>query len=82
MSAQDSHTANELLTIDQAANLLNIQPSSVQRAIWCGTLPTVGTDAVWPHSQRRLRRRDVETYAANRKTWKSKSPWPPGTTIH
>ncbi len=82
MSAQDSHAADELLTIDQAAALLNIHPKSVQRAIWRGALPTVGVEAVWPHSQRRLRRRDIERYAANRKTWKGRSPWPPVTTIH
>ena len=73
MSAQSSHAADELLTIDQAAELLNIQPKSVQRAIWRGALPTVGVEAVWPHSQRRLRRPDIERYAATRKTWKSKA---------
>ncbi len=79
MSEQDSYATTELLTIDEAAMLLNIQPKSVQRAIGRGALPTIG---VGPHSQRRLRRADVEGYAAKRKTWKSKSPWPPGTTIH
>ncbi len=82
MSAQQSHTAAELLTIDQAAVVLNIQPTSVQRAIWRGALPTVGVEAVWPHSRRRLRRPDVERYAANRKTWKGKRLWPPGIAAH
>ena len=78
MRAQPSHTADDLLTIDQAAVVLNIHPKSVQRAIWRGALPTVGVDAVWPHSRRRLRRRNVEHYAANRKTWKGKHRWPVG----
>ena len=82
MSAQNSHAADELLTIDEAAVVLNIQPKSVQRAIWRGALPTVGVEAVWPRSQRRLRRPDVEGYAAKRKTWKRKGPWPSSPTIH
>ncbi len=76
MSALEDYSADELLTIEEAAALLNIHPKSVQRAIWRGALPTVGVEAVWPHSQRRLRRPDVERYASNRKTWKSKNPWP------
>ena len=79
MSEQDCYATTELLTIDEAAMLLNIQPKSVQRAIRRGALPTIGGE---PHSQRRLRRADVERYAANRKTWRSKAPWPPGKTIH
>ena len=82
MRAQQLHTADELLTINQAAVVLNIHPKSVQRAIWRGALPTVGVEAIWPHSRRRLRRRDVERYAANRKTWKGKRPWPSGMTAH
>ncbi len=78
MRAKHNHTADELLTIDQAAVVLNIHPKSVQRAIWRGALPTVGVEAVWPHSRRRLRRRDVEHYAANRTTWKGKRLLPPG----
>ena len=78
MHTQQRHTADELLTIDQAAVVLNIHPKSVQRAIWRGALPIVGVEAIWPHSRRRLRRRDVERYAANRKTWKGKRRWPSG----
>ena len=74
MSVQQHHVADELLTIVQAAVVLNIQPTSVQRAIWRGALPTVAVEAVWPRSQRRLRRVDLEVYAAKRKTWKSKTP--------
>ena len=73
MRTEHNHTADELLTIDQAAVVLNVHPKSVQRAIWRGALPTVGVEAVWPHSQRRLRRPDIERYAATRKTWKSKA---------
>ena len=82
MNAQDSYPADELLTIDQAAELLHIQPKSVQSAIRRGALPAGGTTATWPGSDQWLRRPDVEAYAVNRKTWKSKVPWPPGTTIH
>ena len=82
MSAQDNHAADELLTIDQAAELLHIQPKSVQSAIRRGALPTSGAAATWSGSDWWLWRPDVEAYAANRKTWKSKVPWPPGTTIH
>ena len=82
MSAQDSHAGDELLTIDEAAMLLHIQPKSVQSAIRRGSLPAGGTDAARPGSDRWLRRPDVDAYAVNRKTWKSKVPWPPGTTVH
>ncbi len=41
MRAKHNHTVDELLTIDQAAVVLNIQPKSVQRAIWRGALPTM-----------------------------------------
>ena len=82
MSAQDNYAADDLLTIDEAAVLLNVQSKSVQRAIWRGALPTVGVEAVWPRSQRRLWRPDVEGYAARRKTWKSKSPWPVAAPVH
>ncbi len=82
MSAQDSSAGDDLLTIEEAAMLLRIQPKSVQGAIRRGALPAGGTDATWPGSDRWLRRPDVEAYAVNRKTWKSKVPWPPGTTIH
>ncbi len=40
MSAQDSHAGDELLTIDETAMLLRIQPKSVQAAIRRGALPT------------------------------------------
>ncbi len=82
MSAQDSHAADDLLTIDQAAALLNIQPRSVQAAIRRGALPTMGTDAAWLDHHQYLRRPDVEAYAINRQTWKSKVPWPPGRLVH
>ncbi len=82
MSEQDNYATSELLTIDEAAMLLNIQPRSVQRAIWRGALPTIGAEAVRTPSQRLLRRPDVAGYAASRKTWKSKAPWPAGAPVH
>ena len=82
MSALENYAADDLLTIEEAAALLKIQPKPVQRAIWRGTLPTVEIDAVWPHSRRRLRRAAVEAYAANRETWKGKNPWPRLQMVH
>ena len=73
---------DDLLTIDQAAVLLNIQPKSVLCAIRRGALPMVEVEAVRPHSRRRLRRQDVEAYSAGRKTWKSKRPWPVAAPMH
>ncbi len=73
---------DDLLSIEQAAVLLQIQPKSVQRAIRRGALPTVGGDTAWFDSFPHLRRPDVEAYAINRQTWKSKVPWPPGRLVH
>src|SRR3712207_9323768 len=74
MSAHDSHAADDLLTIDQAAALLNIQPKSVQAAIRRGVLPTAGGDMAEPAASGQLRRPVVEAYSVNRQTWKSKVP--------
>ena len=77
-----STPTDDLLSIEQAAVLLQIQPRSVQHAIRRGALPTVGVDTAWLDSPPHLRRPDVEAYAINRQTWKSKVPWPLGRPVH
>ena len=68
---------DDLLTTYQAAALLGISIDAVMQAIDRGSLPAVVVDRGLPQRQGlRLRRADVEAYAAGRKSWKRKgSEW-------
>ncbi len=75
--------ADELLTVAEVAAILRICRDSVVGAIDRGALVAVELDGEGPRARRlRLRRADVEAYAANRRTWKRKiDGWMPVWTM-
>ncbi len=75
--------ADELLTVAEVAVILRICPDSVVGAIDRGALRAAELDGAGPRARRlRLRRADVDAYAANRRTWKRKlDGWTPVWTM-
>ena len=77
MSSAES--PDDLLTLTEAAAILGVQYDSVKGAVRRGALLPIEIASEGPRTSRlRLRRADVEAYAANRKTWKRKiEGWEP-----
>ncbi len=75
----EAESPGDLLTTYQVAALLAISMDAVMSAIDRGRLPATRVAAGRSRRQQlRLRRADVEAYAANRRTWKRKiDGWEP-----
>ncbi len=75
----DRPSGNDLLTLDEAAAVLDLQISTVISNIDRGALPAIELDGNGPRRHRlRLRREDVTAYVTSRRTWKRKIPgWEP-----
>ncbi len=75
MTASSNDSPDDLLTLAQAAAILQVRPPSVMNAVRREALPAIELDGDGPRTRRlRLRRADVEAYGAGRLTWKHKRP--------